>query len=92
MELALDKAQDQTRLPHGRLAQQDQFELADLITRGRPIGSTRHDHALTMWIRVQTLKTGIRREGWFSLEQQDVGEFSQSFSGNLHNSQYVSFL
>lgn len=34
MELALDEAQDQAGLAHGRLSQQHQLELADLVGSG----------------------------------------------------------
>ena len=38
VELALDEAQDEARLADGRLAEQDQFELADLgLTASWPL-------------------------------------------------------
>ena len=40
VELALDEAQDEARLADGRLAEQDQFELADLALR-RAVGPLR---------------------------------------------------
>lgn len=39
MELALDEAEHQAGLPDGRLAQQHQLELTDLVPRVGPIGS-----------------------------------------------------
>lgn len=41
VELALHKAQHQTGLAHRRLAEQHQFELADLVARSRAIGARR---------------------------------------------------
>lgn len=47
MELPLDKAEDQAGLAHGRLAQEDQLKLTDLVASSWSIGScctssTRH--------------------------------------------------
>ena len=41
VELALDEAQDQTGLAHGRLPQKHQLELADLVAGVGPVGACR---------------------------------------------------